>query len=193
MRRVSSGGNSATSRNVSTWRSGRTSRWTGAWGLTSAIATNPSAARTWSPSRTSLQNRQSSRGPGKDPLLGDALCPHPDELTDRSIDEPRRVIVAVPSTEPVDEHYVLRLLAPPREAQLVRERAQPCAARLLLPRRDAVVVGGDGARPRRVREDVHLRDPGTLDGLEGRRKRGLVLGREADNDVGRQVELVRER
>jgi len=51
MRLVSSGVNSPMSRNVSTWRSGMTSRWTSAFGLMSLIATKPSLSATWSPSR----------------------------------------------------------------------------------------------------------------------------------------------
>src|SRR3954471_1506239 len=120
----------------------------------SAIATNPSAACTWPPSRTSMQKRQSSRGPAKDPLLGEALGAHPDELADRCLDEPRRVVVAVPAPGPVDEHHVVGLLAPPREAQVVREPAQTRAALLLLLRGHGVVGACGGAGPRRVREHV---------------------------------------
>ena len=54
-------------------------------------------------------------------------------------------------------------------------------------------VRGDGAGARRVREDVHLRDPGVLDRAQRMRERGLVLRREADDHVARQVELARER
>src|SRR5690242_20027024 len=97
----------------------------------SAIATNPSAARTWSPSRTSLQKRQSSGGPGKDALLGHARGPHSYELTDRGVDQPRRVVVAVATAGPVDEHDVVGLRLPAGEAELVRQRAQTCAALLL--------------------------------------------------------------
>ena len=50
MRPASSSGKSSTSRNVSTWRSGRTRRCVGAFGAMSRIATKPSAAWTWSPS-----------------------------------------------------------------------------------------------------------------------------------------------
>src|SRR3954447_6264343 len=168
MRRASSSGNSPTSRKVATWRSGRTSRWTGACGLMSRIATKPSAALTWSPSRTSVQKRQSSRGSGKDPLRGDALRTHVHELADRRVDEPRRVVVAVAASRPVDEHDVLGLARPAAEAQLVRERAQARAALLLHDGGDRVLGGGHGAGPRRVREDVHLRDSGALDRAERR-------------------------
>src|SRR5512140_635373 len=96
----------------------------------SAIATKPSAACTWSPSRTSMQKRQPSRG-GKDALLGDARGADADELADRRLDEPRRVVVAVPTAGAVDEDDVLRLAHPPPDAQLVREGAQPGAPFLL--------------------------------------------------------------
>ena len=56
-------------------------------------ATKPSAARTWSPSRTSVQKRQSSGS--ADPLLGDRRAADAHELADRRVDEPRRVVVAV--------------------------------------------------------------------------------------------------
>src|SRR4051812_12700746 len=96
-----------------------TSRWTGACGLMSRIATKPSAACTWSPSRTRLQKRQSSCGSGKDPLLRHGVGAHRDELADGSIDEPRRVVVAVAAAGPVDEHDVLVLRAPAPEAQVM--------------------------------------------------------------------------
>src|SRR5690348_11882326 len=105
----------------------------------SAIATNPSAARRWSPPATSLQNRQSSRGPGKDPLPGHAVRENVDELADRRIDEPRRVVVAVSAPGPVDEDHVVCLGLPAREAELVRQRAQARAALLLLLRRNRIV------------------------------------------------------
>src|SRR5262249_3626791 len=100
--------NSATSRNESTWCSGRISRCTGACGLMSLIATNPCVALTWSPSRTSLQKRQSSCGVGKDPLLADRASAHANEVADRRVDEEGRVVVAVATPGPVDEHDVLR-------------------------------------------------------------------------------------
>ena len=49
----------------------------------------------------------------------------------------------------------------------------------------AVAVPG----PRRVREDVDLRDAGRLDHRQRAAKRALVLGGEADDHVGRQVEV----
>src|SRR3954468_21885538 len=130
----------------------------------SATATNPSAACTWSPSRTSVQKRQSSRGPGKDPLLLHALRAHVDELADGRVDEPGRVVVAVAPPGTIDEDDVLVLALPAAHAELVRERAQTPAAALLHVRRDGIVRRGRGPGPRRVREHVHLRDACPLDG-----------------------------
>src|SRR5947209_15021804 len=87
----------------------------------SLIATKPSSALTWSPSRYRLQKRQSSCGVGKDPLLGDGLCADMHQFADRRVDEPRRVVVAVAAPRTVDEHDVLLLARPPAQAELVRE------------------------------------------------------------------------
>ena len=74
------------------------------------------------------------------------------------------------------------------------ERAQPRAALLLHRRRDRVVAPAVTVPgPRRVREDVHLGEPGALDGRERALERGVVLGREADDHVAREVELAGER
>ena len=130
---------------------GCTSTCTGACGLMSLIATNPSPRCTWSPSRTSVQKRQSSRCGGKDSLLGDRGGPNADELADRRVDEPRRVVVAVAAAGPVDEHdVVLPSFALP--APLRRARARARAARRRAPsspaaapgRRPAVTVPGRG-------------------------------------------------
>src|SRR3954452_24142542 len=131
MRFASSGGNSPTSRNVATCRSGSTSRCVSARGLMSWIATKPSPFATWSPSRTSLQKRQSSSS--EDPLLRHRCAADAHELADGRIDQPGRVVVAVAAARPVDEHDVFRadLLAPPRETGLLRRRAQTRAALLL--------------------------------------------------------------
>ena len=90
---------------------------------------------------------------------------HADELADGRVDEPRRVVVAVAAAGAVDEHDVLAdLLAPaaagtPR-ATAARRRALRSFFTVL---RDDVVAGGHRARPRRVREDVHLRRARLLD------------------------------
>src|SRR4051812_45370134 len=147
------------SRKVSTCFSGITSRCTSAWGLMSLIATNPFALRTYVPSLTMLQKRQSSRCDGKDALLGHGLCTNLDERADRSVDEEGGVVVPVAAAGPVDENGVERadLRVPPAQLELARQRPQPRAAVLLEGRGYRVVCRGDGARPRRVREDVHLR------------------------------------
>src|SRR5262245_55488829 len=191
MRPASSSGKAETSLNVSTWRSGRTSRWVSATGLMSRIATKPSAAWTWSPSATSRQKRHSSRGDGKDALLRQADSTGADELAYRRVDEPGRVVVAVAAARPVDQHVVgrpeLRLPAP--SAELVGKRAQPRATLFLHLGPHGVRGRGHGARPRRVREDVHLRDPGCTDDVERALECSLVLAREPDDDVRGEVEL----
>src|SRR5438034_9976179 len=118
MRFVSSASKSEISRKVSTWRSGRTRTCTGALGLMSLIATKPSARCRCSPSRTSMQKRQSSGG-GNDPVLGHRGGADAHELPDRCIDEPRRVVVPVASPGAVDEHDVVHLAPPSSQAELV--------------------------------------------------------------------------
>src|SRR5205814_2502501 len=153
IRLASSGGNSAISRKLGTCRSGMTSKCVRAWGLMSRIATRPSVAATWSPSRTSLQKRQSGSG-SMDPLLRHGRGAHADERANRQIvvDEPGRVIVAVAAADTVDEHVVLalELRAPVREARGVRRRTHAGAALLLLRVRHGIGLRRDGARPRRV-------------------------------------------
>ena len=111
------------------------------------------------------------------------------------LDEERRVVVAVSTARAVDEHDVVRteLGLPAAVLELARERSQPRAALLLLLRRDRIVGSGLRARARRVREDVDPRQPGRLDRLERPAEGSLVLGREADDHVARQVELAGQR
>src|SRR5256885_8497622 len=124
MRLSSSAGNSEISRKLGMWRSGITSRCVSAFGLMSRIATNPSAAWTWSPSRASSQKRQSSGS--ENPLLRDGLAPNGHELADAAAHEPRRVVVAVPAPRAVDEHDVLaaELRPPALERRPARALAQ---------------------------------------------------------------------
>src|SRR5580765_2033965 len=168
MRLDSLASKASTSRKVSTCRSGSTSTCTGACGLMSLIATKPFALCTYAPSRAMLQKRQSSRCFGTDALLRRRRPAHPHERADRRVDQPRRIVVAIATARPVDEHRVLHadLAAPAGETQLVRQRAQPRAALLLHRQRDGVVGLGDGSRPWRVREHVDLRQARTLDGAE---------------------------
>src|SRR5919198_2774883 len=102
----------------------------------SRIATKPSVFATWSPSRTRRQKRQSSGS--DDPLLGDVGAAHLHEGTDRTLDAPRAVVVAVAAAGPVDEHGVLAadLRPPPRETRGVGIRAQARAPLLLHGRRN---------------------------------------------------------
>src|SRR5947208_15432817 len=96
---------------------------TGACGLMSLIATNPFAWCTYAPSRAMSQKRQPSRCFGKHTLLGHAHTAHGDELAHRSVDQPRRVVVAVTAARSVDEHGVRRadLRVPAAQAELMRE------------------------------------------------------------------------
>src|SRR5207248_7925097 len=108
----------------------------------------PSALRTWSPSRTRSQKRQSSGS--ADPLLRYRRAAHAHELADRRVDEPGRVVVTVAAAGTVDQHDVLgaELAAPACEARRVRRGAQPRAALLLHGRRHGVAGRGDGAGTR---------------------------------------------
>src|SRR3954454_23490422 len=152
-------------------------------------ATKPSAARTWSPSRTSWQKRQSSGS--ENPLLGHAARPDADELAALASHQPGRIVIAVPAARAVDEDDVLApyLRAPALEARNPRMLAQALAALALDVRRDA--VGGRGRRPgpRRVWEHVDVRDRGPVDDLEGPAKGSVVFSRGTGDHVGRQVEI----
>src|SRR2546430_4560985 len=155
----------------------------------SGIATKPSVFATWSPSWTSRQKRQSSGS--ENPLRCDARPADTDELSDRRLDEPGRVIVPVTAAGPINEDDVIcaDLLTPARETRRFRRGAKPGAPILLHLRRDRVVSGGDRSRPWRVREDVDLRDAGRLHDRERVPERVLRLGREADDRVGGEVEV----
>src|SRR6478672_2656700 len=148
IRLASSAGNSEISRKDETCRSGSTSRCVSAFGLMSRIATKPSAARTWSPSRASVQKRQSSGS--EDPLLRGAACPDAQQLADLPAHEPGRVVVAVAAAGPVEEHDVLAsdLRAPASEARRAGVLAQALAALSLDLGRDGVRRRGRRARPR---------------------------------------------
>src|SRR5437763_9338487 len=162
MRLDSSAVKSAISRKLGTCRSGMTSRCVSACGLMSRIATKPSVAAMWSPSRYNRQNKQSSGS--EDPLLRDGGAANTYELTDRqrARDEPGRVVVPVAAPGAVDEDDVVApdLRVPAGEARFVRRCPQACAPLLLHLRRHWIVLRGDRARARRVREDVDLRQPG---------------------------------
>ena len=125
------------SRNVSRCRSGMTSTWTSAFGLMSSIAMKPSARLTTvagsSPRDDPAEDAVRVAHAARIPSSVTARAAHADELADRRVDEPRRVVVAVAPAGPVDEHDVLGadLLAPAAQARVVRERAQPGAALLL--------------------------------------------------------------
>src|SRR5919204_5970841 len=141
----------------------------------SRIATNPSPRATWSPSRTSLQKRQSSGS--ENPLLDDGRAAHAHEIAHRRIDEPRRVVVAVAASGSIDEHDVVAsdLLLPPRPASRGRDSTEPRAARALDLGGNRIARCRGRPRARRVRKHMHLRDPGFADDAQGVLEGALVL------------------
>ena len=184
------------SRNVSTCRSGMTSRCVSACGLMSWIATKPSAGARRGRPRGRLAEEAVLRLHATIPSSVTAARAHAHELADRA----RRRATA--SSRRRSRGRGGRRARRPRARASSRQRrrhascesgAQARAALLLHLRRHRVVGGGRRSGPRRVREDVHLRrarpSPTTRSVA---RERRLVLGREADDHVGRQVE-VRER
>ena len=194
MRPASSSGNASISLNVSTCRSGRTSRCVSAIGAMSRIATNPSARCTWSPSATSRQNRQLSGGDGKDPLLASATARGADEFADLAVEEPRRVVVAVPTAGTVDEDEVGRCRpSTPSADGRARRRAHaaarfapssPQAARCPPPPSSVPGRGEYGKAWTLVISAL-------ANHVERAHERVLVLAGEADDDVGREVEVAR--
>src|SRR5581483_3320427 len=182
------------SRNVSMCSSGITSRWTSAFGFASSIARSPSPRLTTvagsSPAWILQKTQSGSRG--TDALLRHRRAADADELADGAVDEPRRVVVAVAATGPIDEDEVVGadLLPPAAQARLVRARAQPGAALPLHLPRHRVGRSGGGARARRVREDVHAGHPRPVDHPQRILERALVLRRKADDHVRRQVEAL---
>src|SRR2546421_5316956 len=124
-----------------------TRRWMSAFGLMSRIATNPSPTRTWSPSRTSRQNRQSSRS--DDPLLRHRCGARAYERPDGRVEEPGRVVVSVAASGSVDEDGVAApdLAVPASPARRVGGLPGARAALLLHRRRDAVRARSDSAGP----------------------------------------------
>src|SRR6476619_1717305 len=168
------------SRKVSMCCSGMTSRWTSAFGLMSSIARSPSPRFTTvaGSSPASILQTMQSGSRSEDPLLRHRRTADSDELANRSVDEPRRVVVAVAAARAVDEDDVLGtdLLAPAPHARVVRERAQPRAPLLLHLLRHRVRRGGRRPRPRRVREDVHLGRARLLQDAQGVLACTVVLG-----------------
>src|SRR5947208_581455 len=108
----------------------------------SRMATKPSVAATWSPSRARRQKRQSSGS--DDPFVPHFGTSDAHERANRSLDEPRRVVVAVAPAGTVDEDDVLPadLRQPPGATGRVRAGAKPRAPLLLHRGRDG--VGGSG-------------------------------------------------
>src|SRR5438552_4046063 len=168
------------SRNVSMCRAGSTRRCLSAFGAMSSIATKPSVRLTIAAGASPRTMRQKMQSSGSDdPLLRHRESAHADELADGRADEPWRVVVSVAATGTVDEHDVLTtdLLAPATEAGVPRACAKPLAPLPLDRLRHGIRRGRRRARPRRVREDVHLGDARLLDKAQGPLERRLVLVR----------------
>ena len=146
------------SRGRSTWRSGRTSRWVAGLGMMSRSRRSRRPTRRRRP-RGRGDRRGTPPSCGEHPLVGHRRATDANELADRDggIEEPWRIVVAVASPGAVDEHRILAsdLRPPARETGPVRGGTQR-APRSFSSRRHPVVRGGDGARARRVREDVDL-------------------------------------
>ena len=139
--------------------------------------------------------RRGSRQAASDALLRDAAPRTRTSSPTRRVDEPRRVVVAVAAAGPVDEHGVVAR----RASRASARRHASCDAARRRALRSFLTAGGHGvargglrARPRRVREDVHLRRcRASRDDVAAFAERGLVLGGEADDHVGREVEVRR--
>ena len=158
----------------------------------SRIATKPSPRSR----RGRLQRRAGRRGSpqrsGKDPLLGDrarrgrgrARRPARRRATASSRRRSRGRAGRRGRRPRAD------LLAPAREARARREARAAARSAPSSPRGGTVSAAAvDSPGPRRVREDVDLRDAAPPRRRERAPEGALVLGREADDHVGRQVEV----
>ena len=188
---ASSAGNSPMSRKVSTCRSGITSRCVSACGLMSRSATKPSAlcdviALVERACRT--DSRQAATIPSSVTAAARTRISSPTS----PLDEPWRVVVPVATSGPIDEDDVVaaELRTPVREA-----RARDCARRRAL--RSFFTAAGTGSSPAvfvpgrgEYGKDVHFCEPRLDDDAQRVRERALVLGRKADDHVGREVEVV---
>ena len=139
--------------------------------------------------------RRGSRQAATDPLLGHGCAANADELPNRGVDEPRRVVVAVAAAGTVDEDDVVAadLRRPARAAGLVRERAQARAALALHRRRHRVVALGRPCRAGASREDVQLRQPASRATRTVFSNASSSSVGKADDDVAREVELLLQR
>src|SRR4029453_14375101 len=82
---------------------------------------------------------------GENPFVRDGGAAHTHKLPKRRFlpDQPRRVVVPVASSGPIDEHDVIsiELPAPARQTRLMRNDTEPCAALLFHRRRNRVRLG----------------------------------------------------
>ena len=182
--------------NVSTWRSRKDEEVRLRDRVDVADRDEAVGACTWSPSATSRQNRQSSGGDGKDSLLRE-LRPRARARAGR----PRRRRATACSRRrsrgPGRSTRTRSVDADPRRpataAELVGERAQARAPLLLHLGRDG--VGGGGRRPGRGEygKTCTFVIPARSNHVERRVERRLVLAREADDDVGGEIEVAQRR
>ena len=132
----------------------------------------------------------------KDPLLGHRVRADAHERPDRRVDEERRVVVAVAAAGPVDEHDVRACRSSPASGA-VRARARGARSRAPRSRFSAagtasaaaVAVPGRGEYGKTCTRE----SPAASTSASVRSNAALVLGREADDHVARQVELAGER
>ena len=136
--------------------------------------------------------RRGSRQAARTPSSVDGGAAHADELADRRVDEPRRVVVAVAAARAVDEHDVLAR-RPSRASGARHALVREARSRALRSRftaggtvsRAAVAVPGRGEYGKTCTFVI----PASRTDRERSPERGLVLGGEADDHVGRQVEV----
>ena len=189
-------GTSPTSRNVSTCRSGRTSRCVGACGAMSRIATKPVrrvdvVALADEPAEEAVR-RQAATASTPSSETPDRACACTN-VPDARVDEPGRVVVAR-SRGPADRRGRGPSCRPSAAQRRAAER-RPRGARSRAPRSRftaagtlssaAVRVPGRGEYGKTCTFVIPSRSHERERPLEG----GLVLGREADDHVGRQVEV----
>ena len=137
--------------------------------------------------------RGSPQRGSEDPLLRDGGGADAHQLADGRVDEPRRVVVAVAAAGPVDEHRVLGAELR-RASGAGTPRARPRAAA----RRAPSSRGRDGVVARLcacpAAASTGRRAPSSTPARSTRRSvrsnAALVLGREADDHVARQVEVL---
>ena len=162
---ASSGASSAMSRNDSMWRSGMTSRCVGR--PRRDVADGDDTGRGRDVIALTVERAEEAVGQAATTPSSDTSRPRTRTSSPTcAVDEPRRVVVAVAASWPVDEHDVVgaELRAASARAPASRESAAaapigPSSPAGCTVSTSAVRVSG----PRRVGKDVRLRDPGLGD------------------------------